>query len=180
MTPFPVVDRKSFTLADSTWISRAGGTGKESIADLSRTSQALSDEAATVMSISSSTGMDATLDVDKQARWPSKGLVPVVEEDEMSIRSYKSSYTAGILMLEHEAIAHDREMPSASFRKPSSEKNLLKSQHTSTMAVNIACKQGRCLLPSGTSKTPSAQTQTPKAPKARWFLSIPKSPNKRC
>jgi len=107
---------------------------------LSRTSLALSDEAATGMSISSSTRIDATLDVDKQARWPSNGLVPIVEEDEMSIQSYQSSYTAGILMLEHEAIAHDGEMPSASFRKPSSEKNLHKSQHTSTMAVNIPYK----------------------------------------
>ena len=105
-----------------TWISPGGGTGKESVADLSRTSLAFSDEAATAMSISSGTGIDGTLDVDKHARWPSGGLFAVVEEDEMTMRSYQSSSTAGTLMPKREAIARDREWPSTSSHKPLSEK----------------------------------------------------------
>jgi hypothetical protein len=105
-------------LRSPTWICPGGGTGKESVTDLSDTSLAFSNEAATVVSVSSGTRSDGTSNADEQAGWLSDDLCAVFDEDEMSMRSSQSSSTAGTLMSRREAIAHDCKWSSASFRKP--------------------------------------------------------------
>ena len=131
-----VLEEKVKALRCPTWISPGGGTGKESVADLSRTSLAFSDEAATVMSISSGSGTDSTLDVNKQAR-----LLAVVEENEVSVRSSRSSSTADTLMSRRETIAHDSERLSASFHSSLSENKTARgSAHIDNSHMTSDCQ----------------------------------------